>query len=91
MALNLGSATHADDGGIQAPAKLPVIGRIQILSGEDLIKLYPLRDGVCVQNVDFSGTASFRLHFSVLNAPQSGSRWTVKILSFEGNQELWKC
>jgi trypsin-like peptidase len=90
VALNLGSATHADDGGIQSPAKLPVIGRIQILSGEDLIKLYPLRDGVCVQNVDFSGTTSFRLHFSVLNAPQSGSRWTVKILSFEGNQERWK-
>jgi hypothetical protein len=69
---------------------LPVIGRVETLTGTKLLKLFPLEGDTFVQRVDFPGASSFRLHFSVL-APRDlpeGS-WSVKILNFSDDGERW--
>jgi hypothetical protein len=90
MTLGFGSFTEAHpQGTIDSPPKLPIIGRVENLSGTDLIELFPLRDGVYVENVDFPGTSSFRLHFSVLKVRDPAQSWSVRILNFADNKELW--
>jgi Trypsin-like peptidase domain len=69
---------------------LPVIGRTQILSGAKLYKLFPLEDGAYVQKLDYPGTPSFRVHFSVVSVPKSAdARWNVKIINFDNDQQRW--
>jgi hypothetical protein len=70
--------------------QLPVIGRTETLSGSRVLKLFPLEDGVFSQKLEFPGTSSFRVHFTVLNSPGTFStNWNLRILNFENNQEQW--
>lgn len=71
-------------------AQLPVIGRLHKVE----IKLFPLDGGVRRKPVNFSGTSSFRLHFTQNQTTQGATPvapWQVKVVASADNRKvLWE-